>query len=426
MTPSAITLCFLVFAVVMFAWEKLPLAVTAMIVCVGLSLTGVLPQQDAFLGFVDTNVILFAAMFVIGGALFETGMANKIGGVVTKFASSELKLMIVLMVITGGMSGVLSNTGTAAILIPVILGISAKSGFARSRLLMPMAFASTLGGNLSLIGSPNNLVIQGVLEGAGYRFGFFEYAKIGVPMLLSGILFFIFIGYRLLPKRENVSFDEDDVHVFHNHHNNIPKWKQWTSFAVLLTTLFAMVFEDVIGVKLYLSACVGALVLVILRVITEKQAYEAIDSQVIFLFAGTLALAEALKITGAGADIAHTIIGWLGEHPNSYALLFTILLLSCTLTNFMSNTATAALLAPIGLSIAQTLGADPRAVLMAVVVGSSCAFATPIGTPANTMILSAGRYRFGDYTKVGLPLILIIIAISMVLLPIFFPFFPEQ
>lgn len=131
MTPSAITLCFLVFAIIMFAWEKLPLAVTAMIVCVGLSLTGVLPQQDAFLGFVDTNVILFAAMFVIGGALFETGMANKIGGVVTKFASSELKLMIVLMVITGLMSGVLSNTGTAAILIPVILGISAKSGFAR-------------------------------------------------------------------------------------------------------------------------------------------------------------------------------------------------------------------------------------------------------------------------------------------------------
>nr|WP_273392168.1 SLC13 family permease [Actinobacillus porcinus] len=87
---------------------------------------------------------------------------------------------------------------------------------------------------------------------------------------------------------------------------------------------------------------------------------------------------------------------------------------------------TAALLAPIGLSIANTLGADPRAVLMAVVVGSSCAFATPIGTPANTMILSVGRYRFADYAKAGLPLILIIIAISMVLLPIFFPFFPAQ
>lgn len=426
MTPSAITLCFLVFAIIMFAWEKLPLAVTAMIVCVGLSLSGVLPQKDAFLGFVDTNVILFAAMFIIGGALFETGMANKIGGIVTKFTTSELKLMTVLMVITGLMSAVLSNTGTAAILIPVILGISVKSGFARSRLLMPMAFASTLGGNLSLIGSPNNLVVQGVLENAGHKFGFFEYAKIGIPMLIIGVLFFVFIGYRLLPQKENSSTNDNDVHVFHRHDNPIPKWKQWVSFAVLMATLFAMVFEDVIGIKLYLSACVGALILVILRVITEKQAYEAIDSQVIFLFAGTLALAEALKRTGAGADIAHTIIGWLGPQANSHLLLLTILLLSCALTNFMSNTATAALLAPIGLSIAQTLGADPRAVLMAVVVGSSCAFATPIGTPANTMILSVGRYRFGDYAKVGVPLIMIMIAVSMVLLPIFFPFFPQQ
>ena len=135
MTPSVITLCFLGFAVLMFALEKLPLAVTAMVVTVGLAVTGVLPAKEAFLGFVDTNVILFVAMFVIGGALFETGMANKIGGVVSRFAKSERQLMVVLMIITGLMSGVLSNTGTAAILIPVILGISSKSGFARSRLV---------------------------------------------------------------------------------------------------------------------------------------------------------------------------------------------------------------------------------------------------------------------------------------------------
>lgn len=425
MTPSAITLCFLVFAIIMFAWEKLPLAVTAMVVSVGLALTGVLPTQDAFMGFVDTNVILFVAMFVIGGALFETGMANKIGGIVSRFASSERKLMVVLMVITGTMSGVLSNTGTAAILIPVILGISAKSNFARSRLLMPMAFASTLGGNLSLIGSPNNLVVQGVLSQTGEKFGFFEYGEIGLPVLVFGILYFAFIGYRLLPSNLNLHVNEEEYQAYHNHHNHIPTWKQWLSLAVLIGTLMAMVFEDFIGVKLYLSACVGALILVIMRVITEKQAYQAIDSQVVFLFAGTLALANALQTTGAGAQIAHTILGWLGAHPNSYLLLFTILVLSCLLTNFMSNTATAALLAPIGLSIANSLGADPRAVLMAVVVSSSCAFATPIGTPANTMILSVGHYRFADYAKAGVPLIIVTIAVAMIVLPILFPFFPS-
>lgn len=423
MTPSAITLCFLVFAIVMFALEKLPLAVTAMIVTVGLAITGVLPAKDAFLGFVDTNVILFVAMFVIGGALFETGMANKIGGVVSKFAKSERQLMVVLMVITGLMSGVLSNTGTAAILIPVILGIATKSGFARSRLLMPMAFASTLGGNLSLIGSPNNLVVQGVLAQTSLKFGFFEYAKIGLPLLIVGVLYFVFIGYRFLPKQLNTRVEQEEYNAFHNHHNHIPRWKQWVSFVVLLATLLAMVFEDAIGIKLYISACVGALILVIMRVITEKQAYQAIDSQVVFLFAGTLALADALQRTGAGADIAHSILGLLGDHPSANALLFTILLLSCLLTNFMSNTATAALLAPIGLSIANSLGADPRAVLMAIVVGSSCAFATPIGTPANTMILSVGHYRFAHYARAGVPLIAITIAVSMVLLPILFPFF---
>ncbi|AKO45283.1 SLC13 family permease [[Haemophilus] ducreyi] len=423
MTPSAITLCFLIFAILMFALEKLPLAVTAMIVTVGLAVTGVLPAKEAFLGFVDTNVILFVAMFVIGGALFETGMANKIGGVVSRFAKSERQLMVVLMLITGLMSGILSNTGTSAILIPVILGIAMKSDFARSRLLMPMAFASTLGGNLSLIGSPNNLVVQGVLSQTGLKFGFFEYAKIGLPLLIVGILYFVFIGYRFLPQTLNTHVKKQDYQAFHHHHNIIPKWKQWLSLCVLIATLFAMVFEEVIGIKLYISACIGALILVIMRVITEKQAYQAIDSQVVFLFAGTLALTDALKRTGAGADIAHSILSLLGDHPSTTALLLTILLLSCLLTNFMSNTATAALLAPIGLSIANSLNADPRAVLMAVVIGSSCAFATPIATPANTMILSVGQYKFTDYTKAGIPLIIISVLLSMLLLPIFFPLF---
>ena len=126
MSPSTITLLFLLFAVVMFVFEKIPLGLTSMIVCCGLIVTGVLDIQEAFTGFIDSNVILFVAMFIVGGALFETGMANKIGGVVTKFAKSERMLIVTIMVIVGFMSGVLSNTGTAAVLIPVVIGIAAK------------------------------------------------------------------------------------------------------------------------------------------------------------------------------------------------------------------------------------------------------------------------------------------------------------
>ncbi|AFU20308.1 SLC13 family permease [Actinobacillus suis] len=423
MAASTITLLFLLFAVVMFVWEKLPLAVTAMIVCIGLILTGVLSPKEAFLGFIDSNVILFVGMFVIGGALFETGMANKIGGLVSKFAKTERQLTIVLMLVTGLMSGILSNTGTAAILIPVVVGIATKSGFARSRLLMPLVFAAAMGGNLSLIGAPGNLIAQGVLEQANLKFGFFEYAKVGLPILIIGILYFVLIGYRFLPNAENLSI-ENSIHGNKKEAVDVPIWKQWLSLVILVGTLLAMVLEDVIGIKLYISACVGALLLVVTGVMNEKQAYASIDSQVIFLFGGTLALATALNSTGAGKDIANFVIGLLGSNPSPFALLTTVFIISCVLTNFMSNTATVALLAPICLSIASSLGADPRAVLMATVIGSSCAYATPIGMPANTMVLSIGGYKFMDYVKAGLPLIIVSTIVSLILLPIFFPFFP--
>ena len=146
MSQVTITLLFLLFAIVMFMWEKIPLGLTSMIVCVGLVVTGVLDWKTAFSGFIDSNVILFVAMFIVGGALFETGMANKIGGVVTHFAKTEKQLIVAIMIIVGVMSGFLSNTGTAAILIPVVIGIAAKSGYSRSRLLMPLVFADRSSG----------------------------------------------------------------------------------------------------------------------------------------------------------------------------------------------------------------------------------------------------------------------------------------
>ena len=122
-------------------------------------------------------------------------MANKIGGIVTHFAKSERSLIVAIMVIVGLMSGVLSNTGTAAVLIPVVIGIAAKSGYARSKLLMPLVFAAAMGGNLSLIGAPGNLIAQSALGEIGMSFGFFEYAIVGLPILAAGILFYACLLY---------------------------------------------------------------------------------------------------------------------------------------------------------------------------------------------------------------------------------------
>ncbi|EAB2536458.1 DASS family sodium-coupled anion symporter [Salmonella enterica] len=422
MEPITLTLCLLVFAIVMFVWEKVPLAVTSMIVCVALVITGVLNIKQAFAGFIDTNVILFVAMFIVGGALFETGMANKVGGVITRFAKTEKQLIFTIMVVVGLMSGVLSNTGTAAVLIPVVIGVAAKSGFSRSRLLMPLVFAAALGGNLSLIGAPGNLIAQSALQNIGGGFGFFEYAKIGLPMLICGILYFLTIGYRFLPN--NATGGEVGSVGVQRDYSHVPQWKQRLSLVVLIATILGMIFEKKIGVSLAVTGCIGALVLVVSGVLTEKQAYKAIDSQTIFIFGGTLALVKALEMTGAGKLVADYVIGMLGQNSSPFMLLIAVFALSVVMTNFMSNTATTALLVPVSLSIAAGMGADPRAVLMATVIGGSCAYATPIGMPANMMVLSAGGYKFVDYAKAGIPLIIVSTIVSLILLPILFPFHP--
>ena len=423
MSPSTITLLFLVFAIVMFVWEKIPLGLTAMICAIGLALTGVLDVSDAYAGFVNSNVILCVAMFVVGQALFETGMANKIGGLVTRFAKTERQLIVAIMVIVGVMSGFLSNTGTAAVLIPVVIGIAAQSGYSRGKLLMPLVFAAALGGNLSIIGAPGNLMGVNALNELGIETGFFEYIGVGLPMLVAGILYFAVIGYKLLPDGNNLGDVEDDQFAVKDF-SNVPKWKQITSLVVLIITIIAMIFEKQIGIALQVSASVAALFLILTGVISEKQALRSIDLKTVFLFAGSLALADALESSGAGSIIADTIINLLGSNPSPIFMLLVIFVVTCTMTNFMSNTATTALMVPIAVSLAQGLGADPRAVVVATVIAGSCAYATPIGMPANTMVVGIGGYHFRDYVKAGLPLILVSFVICMVLLPILFPFYP--
>ncbi len=420
-----ITLLLLAFTIVMFVTEKLPLAVTAMITCLALTVTNVLTVSEAFAGFVNSNVILFVAMFVVGGALFETGMASDIGGIITKHAKTERQVIIVLMLVAGVLSAFLSNTGATAIFIPIVMGIVAKSGFSKSKLLILLAFATSMGGSLSLIGTPVNLLGQSGLEdalGADAGFGFFEFAKIGLPIFIAGILFYSTIGQRFLP--EDKPEEEGTENAFEvKDYSDVPKWKKVTSVTVLGVTVLAMVFKDAIGIPIVISGCIGAVFLVAVGVISEKDAYKSIDLKTIFIFGGSLSLAKALDVTGTGDLIADSVISLIGE-DSPRLLVFAIFTLACVMTNFMSNTATTALLVPISISIALGMGADPRAAVMATCIGAASAYATPIGTPPNTMIIGVGNYKFNDYLKAGLPMIIIAATISMILLPIFFPFFP--
>ena len=175
-----------------------------------------------------------------------------------------------------------------------------------------------------------------------------------------------------------------------------------------------------------MAAVIGALVCVLTGCLTEKQAYASIDWVTIFLFAGMMPVSTAMDKTGAGKLIAEWAVSLMGGSPTPIIMTSVLFIISCTLTQFMSNTAAAALLAPVGVAISQQLGASPKAVLMAIGVAASCAFATPVGTPPNTLVLGPGGYKFMDYVKAGTGLVVVCFVVSLVVIPVIWPFFPGK
>ena len=431
MDPAITTLCVLAVAAFLFVTELIPLAVTAMAACTALGILGVLPSKQVYAGLSNSTVVLFGGMFVIGAAMFKTGLAEAVGlWVVNKAGTGEVKLMGAVMLVTIILSSVSSNTGTVACLMPVIIGIAQAANIPASKELMPLAVAANVGGTITMIGTPPNVIVTGALSAAGLpSFGFFEFALIGVPLSVIVLVYMLTIGRKTIPVKNAGAMDADAVEAAKKEagagDDNAPKskTKMWISGLILLGVVAAMAL-NLKTVPLQTAAVTGAILCVITGCLKEKEAYAGIDWVTIFLFAGMLSVATAMDKTGAGKLIADTVVGMMGEHPNPIILCAVLYLISNVLTQFMSNTASAALLAPIGISIAQSIGADPKPVLMAIGIAASMAFATPMATPPNTLVLGPGGFSFNDYVKVGVPLCIITFVASVVIIPIFWPFFP--
>ncbi len=420
------TKCLILLAVIalFFVTEIIPLAVTAMAGSIACGLLGFIPAKQVFSGLSNSTVVLFAGMFVVGAAMFYTGLAQKIGETVVKLTGTgENSLMIGVMLVGAGLSSVLSNTGTAACLLPVVLGVCAAAKIPASTELMPLAFACGLGGIITLVGTPPNIIASGALEQAGYRaFGFFEFAKIGIPLTLAGLVYMMFIGKHLLPKR----VISEDTEVEQEIEANETSTNKMIVSGVILVAVVLVMALGIKGVTLEMAAITGAIIAVLTGCLTEKQAYASIDWVTIFLFAGMMPVSSAMSKTGAGKVIAEWAVGLMGGTPSPMIVTAVLFILSCGLTQFMSNTASAALLCPIGIAISKQLGADPAAVLMAIAVAASCAFATPVGTPPNTLVLGPGGFKFMDYVKAGTGLVIVCFVISLILIPMFWPFFPGK
>ena len=419
-TQAIITLIVLAVVAFLFVTELIPLAVTAIGASVALGFLGVLTPKEVFSGLSNSTVVLFAGMFVVGAAMLESGLAQTIGNsVVKKVGTKELPLMIALMSLTILMSSFASNTGTVACLMPVIIGICVAAKIPSSALLMGLAIAANTGGTITMVGTPPNIIAAGALDAAGIKpFGFFEFAAIGIPLSIMSVIYMVLIGRRILP--HNYS----DVGAVSTVSSSGTPRSRIVCLLILLFVIAGLIF-GIPGLTQEMVAIIGALACVLFGCLSEKKAYQGIDWVTIFLFAGMLPISTALEKTGAGAMIADEVVGLVGDNPSPYLFMLVLFCLSCGLTQFMSNTAAAALLCPIGISIANKMGCSPYPVLMAIAIAASCAFTTPVATPPNTLVMGPGKFKFVDYIKIGVPLVFLSLIICVLIIPMVWPFYPE-
>lgn len=422
MDQATTTLVIMGVTALMLLFEVIPAAGTAILCCMSLALTGILTPAQAFAQFANLNVVLFAAMFVLGFAFFKCGLANDIGSLIQRFAGKESHLVLALLLVSGFLSAFLSNTSTTAIFLPLVIGMSAGSGYSRSRLLYTMVVGVGMGGCMTFLGGPGWLFTKSQIELAhpGMEVSMFEVAKVTVPLFIISVIYMWLVGYKLTPDRLP---PDEEAFGASNATKKAPDWHK-TFVAVDMTlTVLAMIFSSKIHVNVTISAVIGALALVLFGVITEEEAYRAISWRTLFLFGGILPLSTALAKTGAGERVATTILSMMGNTKDPYIITAVCMLIPCVLSQFLSNNTCMTIFTPLGVAVAKQIGADPTAVIMAISIGACIAIATPIGQPGNAMIYGPSNLKFVDYCKPGVPLTVILYAVAVFLIPKTWPFF---
>jgi len=292
------------------------------------------------------------------------------------------------------------------------------AGVSPKKLMMPLAFGTSLGGTMTVIGTPPNGIVNGMLHDtlSLQEFGFFEFAKVGIPLTIVGIATMAFIGFRFLPQEDLKREDIDVSELKDVPDEQLRKDKMWIAIVIFAFVVASMATGFI---DLETAAMLGAALVVVTGCVTMKEAFQSVSWTTIFLFAGMLPMSKAMEDTGAAKLIAETVVA----HVSSpYMILGAVFIVTAIITNFMSNTATAALFGPIAIAIAKGAGVSPYPILMGVAIAASCCFLTPIATPPNTIVLGPANYRFVDYVKAGWPLQLVSFIVSMIVIPIFWPF----
>jgi len=423
MSPALITIIIVLVAVILLIIGKTPIAAVAIGVPVALVMTGVLTAGEAFANFANKWPLIFMFMFMVGESLFRTGFADIAGRHAIKMSKDREDLFLLwIMIISMILSAFLSNLGVIACLLPIVMAGVKKGNYSPKKALLAMAFSSSLGGTITLIGTPPNGVVNSVMDTMELqieRFRFFDYALVGMPLAVIGILVIYFISLKFMPT-DSIDMESADYEGPKGDEKiEIRKNKMWIAVTVFILIVLIMAagsyipfIKNTLHLNLLTTAALGAVIVIASGTITWKEAYTSVSWTTVISFATLLSLSKALSKSGAVALIAE---GMMGITTTPFIIMAIIILMTMLLTQFTFNTAATGIIAPIAVAAAAAADVSPYPFLMAVAMSASACFMSPIATGPNIAIVGPGRLKFIDFVKSGWILQIISFIVILVL-----------
>lgn len=396
--PDIVSLCVFVFCVIIFVWDKLPMATSAILGCTLMVVLGVCDFKTAFGQFASSTVILTIGVMIIGAAISESGLANLIGNWIVRISKgSEIKLMIATYIIAALMSAFLTNSAVLAMFIPIIISVSKANPKIKARnLIMPIAFACIIGGASTLVGSTQQMTSQGLLEEAGLRtFGIFDFSLVGGALALLGLLYCLFIGRK---RGEKIWGDREDEVAAAGNSRTSGEYSKKHMIIVALIFVGMVIFYITEWLPPAVTSTCAALLCVLTGCISQKKAIAAVNWDVVGRLGACLGVAKALTVGGGSALVGKMFESVVGDSIPPY-LLFCILVLMVQITGELITDSTAIVMVlPIVISIAPQLGLNTYAFALGITLAVAVGYSTPLGSSTLGMAMSAG-YRFRDFFR---------------------------
>ena len=437
-----LTLLVLAAVVAALIWDKVRSDVVALAGAAFLLMTGVIRPVEVQAAFASPAIVALASLFVIAYAMELSGLLDTaIARVVRLCKRIGATGIWVLIGLSGGLSAFLNNTPIVVLSAPVVRDVAKSIDRNPKRYLIPLSYAAVLGGCCTLIGTSTNLLVNDMAAVSGQpRFGIFEITPVGLAVAVAGGLYLLLFSSKLMRTEEGngtvkaaASEAAEASEQFRapglaggiighvepfTKHVALKPWQAVASSGIFVAVVTAAALNIA---PIAACAFAGAVLLILMRVITADEAYAGLRPEVLMLIAGMIVLGIALDETGLAGAATQALIGSM---ENMSPLLALIILYGATLfaTEILSNATVAVLFTPVAVTMAEAFQVSPRPFLVAIMIAGSAAFATPFGYQTNVIVYQMGGYNYMDFMKVGLPLNLITWIVGVIAIQYFFPF----